>query len=241
MKSIFLFFLGWLFCSGVFAQEELFRTFHVYRQSDTVHLNLNRRGPILRDFFSGVFFNRVNESVLRIPTTSYKDRFLKCENCEIVNYSVKQQQFNGGRVGLEGLDLWAEPTEEKVYLTTITPKGDTLSRLEVFLSPKVTFYLKINDEMVKIDDTSSMPPFRLEDELSFVVIAENGKRMKVKKHLVYTLSIMTEWRQFPDSEVMPDFEKVWILSTQPRKYLLDITFSDEKGNSWQSMFTPFFK
>ena len=41
MKSVFLFFLGWLFCSGLFAQEELFRTFKVCRQSDTVRVSLS--------------------------------------------------------------------------------------------------------------------------------------------------------------------------------------------------------
>ncbi|MBO4805176.1 MAG: hypothetical protein J5554_03980 [Paludibacteraceae bacterium] len=242
MKSIFWFFLGWLFCSGVFAQADLYKTFYICRQSDTVHLEINKtsywKASPLTDFFSGVFFKRVDQSVLKLPTRSYKDRFLKCENCEIVNYSVNR--LNAGQLSLKGLDLLVEPAEKTVFLTTTSKSGDTLSRLTVLLSPKMTFYLKINDIMVKIDPSIPMPDFRMEDKLSIVARAENGEKMKVVDHFFRPVDSFIEKysNDIPIGDEVQDWMKNKLLPR--RRFALQITFSDDKGNEWETNM-QFFK
>jgi len=44
----------------------------------------------LQKFFSGLFFKRISNNVLNLPSSSYKDRFKECENCEIARYVVKK-------------------------------------------------------------------------------------------------------------------------------------------------------
>ena len=239
MKSAFLLLWGWLLYTSVFAQDDLFRTFHVCRQSDTVHLNLpTMGGGLFREFFTGVFFKRVDQSVLKLPTRSYKDRFLKCENCEITNYSV--DILNAGQLCLRGVDLLVEPAEKTVFLTTTSKSGDTLSRLTVLLSPKMTFYLKINDIMVKIDPSIPMPDFRLEDKLSIVARAENGEKMKVVDHFFRPVDSFIEKysNDIPIGDEVQDWMKNKLLPR--RRFALQITFSDDKGNEWETNM-QFFK
>ena len=243
MKSIFLFFLGWLFCSGVFAQADLYKTFYVCRQSDTVHLEINKtshwKASPLTDFFSGVFFKRVDQSVLKLPTRSYKDRFLKCENCEITNYTVNF--LNAGQLCLRGVDLLVEPTEKTVFLTTTSQSGDTLSRLTVLLSPKMTFYLKINDKMVKIDPSIPMPDFRPEDKLYIVARAENGEKMKVVDHSIISTNTMWCGRETPIGDEIPDWSKAGLANSRRECLMLYVTFSDEMGNNEWRTKMQFFK
>ena len=244
MKSAFLLLWGWLLYTSVFAQEELFRTFKVCRQSDTVHLNLpirdirSIRVGLFQEFFTGVFFKRVDESVLKLPTQSYKDRFLKCENCEITNYSV--DILNSGRLYLKGLDLLVEPTEKTIFLTTTSQSGDTLSRLTVLLSPKMTFYLKINDKMVKIDPSIPMPDFRPEDKLYIVARAENGEKMKVVDHSIISTNTMWCGRETQIGDEIPDWSKAGLANSR-RNCMLYVTFSDEMGNNEWRTKMQFFK
>ncbi|MBR4839911.1 MAG: hypothetical protein IK005_05475 [Paludibacteraceae bacterium] len=236
-----------MFCSGVFAQADLYKTFYICRQSDTVNLEINKasycywKASPLTDFFSGVFFKRVDQSVLKLPTRSYKDRFLKCENCEIVNYSVNR--LNAGQLSLKGLDLLVEPAEKTVFLTTTSKSGDTLSRLTVLLSPKMTFYLKINDEMVKIDPSVPLPEFRMEDKLSIVARAENGEKMKVVDHFFRPVDAFIEKysNDIPVGGKLADWEKSRILDkTRGNRFAIRITFSDATGNEWETNM-QFFK
>ena len=243
MKSAFLLLWGWLLYTSVFAQDDLFRTFHVCRQSDTVHLEINKtshwKDSPLTDFFSGVFFKRVDQSVLKLPTRSYKDRFLKCENCEITNYTVNF--LNAGQLSLKGLDLLVEPAEKTVFLTTTSKSGDTLSRLTVLLSPKMTFYLKINDKMVKIDPSIPMPDFRPEDKLYIVARAENGEKMKVVDHSIISTNTMWCGRETPIGDEIPDWSKAGLANSRRECLMLYVTFSDEMGNNEWRTKMQFFK
>lgn len=241
MKSAFLI-LGWLFYSSLVAQQPvLYQKFNVCRQSDTVHLNIPKWTP-LQDFFSGVFFKRVDESVIKVPTRNYKDRFLKCENCEIANYSV--DLLNGGQVCLKGLDLRVEPTEKMVVLTTTSKSGETLSQVSVLLSPKMTFYLKINESLVKIDGNTPMPDFLIEDEISLVARAESGKMMNVVDHFLIPLDSFIEKysNDTPVGGKLADWEKSRILDkTRGHRFAIRITFSDATGNNEWDVKMPFFK
>lgn len=250
MKSAFFLLLGCLLYSNVVAQSVMNQTIKICRQSgqsDTVQVKLIKehafgrekaRQDSLREFFTGAFFKRMDGSVLKLPTRSYKDRFLKCENCEITNYSVADL-FNTGQICLYELDLLAAPTEKKVFLTTTTPKGDTLSRITVLISPKMTFYLKINDSKVKIDDTTPLPDFLPEDELRIVAIAENGESMKIADHDIFSLDVIGGFGVTRGDEVSIR-NKNWILSRPQGWYNIKIAFSDKDGNVWETAM-HFFK
>jgi len=204
---------------------------HVVRSnSDTICVNFEKRKDI-SEFFTGLFFKRMDNNVLKLPSTQLKDRFLSCGNHPIVDYYVKM--LSGGRVCLKELRLVVPPTEEKVILTTTDSKGDVLSEIELILSPKVSFYLKINNERLLLDGSlSERPSFAETDEVFFEAVANNGKKMVVEKHLLIDYSVMG-YLQFEEGPYLSISEKYLLLSRPDGKFGFRIVYGDGKNNSWE--------
>lgn len=207
----------------------------VRSNSDTICVNFEKRKDIC-EFFTGMFFKRMDNTVLKLPSTRMKDRFLSCGNHPIVDYSVKM--LSGGRVYLKELRLVVPPKEEKVVLTTTDSNGETLSEIELILSPKMTFYVKINNNKCLLDASLlERPSFEETDEISFEAVTINGKKMVVEKHLLIDYSVMG-YLPFEVGPYLSLIEKRQLLARPNGKFGFRIVYGDGKNNSWE-VYIPF--
>lgn len=196
--------------------------------SDTICVNFKRKKDI-SEFFTGIFFKRVSENVLKLPSTRLEDRFLSCEDLPIVDYSV--EMLSGGRTYLKELRLVVPPKKEKVVLTTTDANGEVLSEIELILSPKMTFYLDINGKKILLDDfLTTRPYFEETDDVSLVAVADNGKMMEVEKHLLFGRQTMGF--AFTEGPFLSLFEKQLFLNSSSVTFGFRICFGDDKNNSW---------
>lgn len=121
-----------------------------------------------------------------------------------------------------------------------SPEGEILVELRILIS-RPTFYLKINDRLVKIDSASVMPSFKEEDNVSFVVFDENGKEMEVTHH-----DITREGGTDIGSKLIPTWrelkipEKQLLLRSSQIPLEIYIMYKNEEGKSWQIRI-PFFR
>ncbi len=211
-------------------------TLPICRQSDTLHIYLGR----WKKYFTGTFFKQLSSDVLNIPGTDYKNRFMKCENCQFVKFDQKMENTNG-QIYLNGVDVVLDPSVDKISLTTTSQKGDLLSKIDLVVSPKMKFFLKVNGKMMKLnsklDTTEKRPAFKQEDDLQIVSVTDKGVTLPIRKHELWFYPAIPGWSPFPSmGDRLEDFEKRKLVGSPKEIFRLPVWFSDGKGNSWQTVF-----
>ena len=123
---------------------------------------------------------------------------------------------------------------------TITDSDNApLSQIELILSPKVKFFLKINNDMVEISSSTEWPTFKEEDDVSIVVIAENGKKMEVEEHLIVDYgSIGNVMRSYTIGAHLIAFDKKEIITRPSTSFGVSIVFGNGKGDKWRAYLLP---
>ena len=194
--------------------------------NDTVHLSFHKE-IYLQNFFTGLFFKRIRDNVLNLPSSDYKDRFLKCENCEISRYSVKKKL--SGCTCLSDLYLVVAPEDREVSLVTTDKTGEQLCVIDISLSPVVTFYIKINDELLKYHPSFRLPPIKEQDHVSFVATAADGERIKIVHHRIgfFGDCILREW---VENEISNKEKR--LLEVGRDCFHFTIEYEDKRGMRW---------
>ncbi|MBR0502491.1 MAG: leucine-rich repeat protein [Paludibacteraceae bacterium] len=206
--------------------------------NDTIRLYILSINWWFKQYLAGTNFKLEDNGILKIPDLKGKDRFMKCEGHNITNFTVSPLSDN--RFYLESVDIATLPTDKEVKLTTTSPEGELLAEVKIHIS-RPTFYLKINDQLVKIDSASVMPSFKEEDNVSFVVFDENGKEMEVTHRDIKTKGappIGSKLIEKGGELSIP--EKKWILSSPHNPFEIYIMYKNEEGKSWQ-IWIPFFR
>ncbi len=208
-------------------------TLHILRSdNDTIHVNLSQRYS-----FSGIMFKRVSDNVLKLPSTKFEDRFLTCEGHNITKYELGW--LNGNRSYLKSLDIAVRPTDQKVYLTATNQNGAPLSQIELILSPKVNFFLQINNDMVGISSSTGWPDFKEEDVVNIVVITENGKKMEVEEHLIVDYGSMGNiMKSYTNGSQIKTADIKEIIARPRTNFGLSIVFGNGKGDKWKAYLLP---
>jgi len=116
-----------------------------------------------------------------------------------------------------------------------------LAEVTILIS-RPTFYLKINDQLVKIDSASAMPSFKEEDNVSFVVFDENGKEMKVKEHDIRRVGAphMGGVLIPPGGELSLQEKHLLLKFFKSIPLQIYIMYKNEEGKSWKKGI-PFFR
>lgn len=141
------------------------------RNGDTIHVNMGCH-------IFGNFFKRVSENVIKIPSTTYQDRFLRYDGGEILHCTIKQGGAFSGYVCLKDLDLLVKPTDKRVTLTVTSKTNELLEEITVIISPEISLYMKINKELVAIDSSLPIPTFKEDDVVGIVAITDEGEVLK---------------------------------------------------------------
>lgn len=201
--------------------------------NDTVHLSFYKE-IYLQNFFTGLFFKRISDNVLNLPSSDYKDRFLKCENCEISRYSVKKKL--SGCTCLSDLYLVVAPEDREVTLETTSKTGEQLSVIDLSLSPVVTFYIKINDTSFKYHPSFSFPPINEQDRVCFYATAK-GEKIKIVRHCIEFLDgIGGCMRDWVDSNELDMRQKRRIANaSRPVSFYFLIKYEDKEGKEWSQI------
>lgn len=238
MNRIVSFIIGWMLCFVSVAQEKAVdasqdETDKIIqtefksnpRNGDTIHVNLGCH-------FYGAFFKRLSENVIKIPTTSYKDRFLRYDGGEIVHYTIEQGRMFSGYVCMKDLDLLVKPTDKRVTLTVTSKTNELLEKITVIIPPEISLYMKINKELVAIDSTLPIPTFKEEDVVCLVAITDKGEVLTTKECYVTRLdrSMCAKIYKTNGGEFAID-DKVSILNPG-RGIYVGGNFVDKDGVSW---------
>ncbi|MBO7607568.1 MAG: leucine-rich repeat protein [Paludibacteraceae bacterium] len=206
--------------------------------NDTIRLHILSSDWWLKRHLAGTNFKLEDNGVLRIPDLKGKDRFMKCEGHNITNFSVSPLGDN--RFNLESIDIATLPTDKEVKLTTTSPEGELLAEVTILIS-RPTFYLKINDQLVKIDSASVMPSFTEEDNVSFAVFDENGKEMEVTHHDIRKVGVPSMGGVLiPPGGELSTNEKHYLLKFSHFPLEIYIMYKNEEGKSWKKGI-PFFR
>lgn len=190
MNRFVLCIIGWLMCfvsvaqqtSAETEQDESNKIIQVEfrsepRNGDTIHVKCGYAFGLL----NGVFFKRESENVIKIPSTSYKDRYLKYEGGEIVHCTISQDKRFSGRVGIDDLDLTVKPTDKKVTLTVTSKTGELLGKIDVLITPKISLYMKINKEMIELTPSLPVPVIKMDDVIRLVAITDKGEVLTTRE------------------------------------------------------------
>ena len=206
--------------------------------NDTIRLHILSINTWFKRHLAGTNFKLEDNGVLRIPDLKGKDRFMKCEGHNITNFSVSPLGDN--RFYLESVDIATLPTDKEVKLTTTSPEGELLAEVTILIS-RPTFYLKINDQLVKIDSASVMPSFKEEDNVSFAVFDEKGKEMEVTHHDIRKVGVPSMGGVLiPPGGELSTNEKHYLLRFSHIPLQIYIMYKNEEGKSWQ-IWIPFFR
>ncbi|MBR5971858.1 MAG: hypothetical protein IK017_04290 [Paludibacteraceae bacterium] len=204
--------------------------------NDTIHVDLSKNND-LYSFTSGILYKRVSDNVLKFSSTQYKGRRLICKDRNITSY--KLGWLDGNRNYLKSIDIAVRPTDQKAYMTITDSDNAPLSQIKLILSPKVKFFLKINNDMVEISSSTEWPTFKEEDDVSIVVIAENGKKMEVEEHLIVDYgSIGNVMRSYTIGAHLIAFDKKEIITRPMTNFGLSIVFGNGKGDKWKAYLLP---
>lgn len=190
MNRIVLFIVSWMLCFVSVAQEtsvgatqdESDKIIRVEfksntRNGDTIHVNIGYTFGLL----SGVFFKRLSENVIKIPSAAYKDRFLTYDGGEIVRYTIEKESSFSGTICIKDIDLLVKPTDRKVTLTVTSKTNELLGTIDILITPEITLYMKINKEMVELNSSLPIPIFKEEDVVSIVAITDKGEELTTKE------------------------------------------------------------
>ena len=196
MNRFVLCIIGWLMCfvsvaqqtSAETEQDESNKIIQVEfrsdpRSGDTIHVKCSYSFDLL----DGVFFKRMSKNEIKIPSTGYKDRYLKYEGGEIVNCTIRQDEIFSGRVYIRDMDLSVKPTDKKVTLTVTSKTGELLGKIDVLITPKISLYMKINKEMIELNSSLPVPVVKMDDVIRIVAITDKGEVLTTKECYVIKL------------------------------------------------------
>ena len=111
----------------------------------------------------------LSPTVMKMPGWDYKDRFLVCENCKILDFKQTKPHY------IDTLYMSLPRTEKYALLTLNSKEGKRLEEYKILLYPKVNFFLKINEtDLLKLDSTTTIPSIRPTDKLRLVATTEDG-------------------------------------------------------------------
>ncbi len=238
MKHTFIILFCWLIGCVVVAQKVKF----VKEEDGVSYYRMEgKRGngdTIIVDFRPGCYCYNYNveqesDKVLKIRGTSdLIPLFLTCENCtQIVSFS---QTSRWNSKCISEIVLTA-PLSEKQINITMTKKGKLYTTLKVMLYPKVNFFLKINEEMIKMP-FGGIPSFRKEDTLRIVAVAEDGTELKIDSHAIVLGNSMGDY-VWHFGDVIPENWKEYLLEWRGTARIV-ARFLDDDGFMW-SRYTDF--
>ncbi|MBR5971666.1 MAG: leucine-rich repeat protein [Paludibacteraceae bacterium] len=207
--------------------------------NDTIHLNIKGINPMVKEIFTGTNFKLEDNGVMRVPNIKGEDRFLKCEGRAITNFTATP--LGDDRFYLESIDIATLPTDKEVNLRLTYPEEELLAEVKIRIS-RPSFYLEINDSLVKVDTTSLMPSFNETDDVCFVVFDEDGKEMKVMYHNIIRVgSTPMGGVMIPTGNELSFYYKKWFISTSHIPPLeIYLHYKNEDGITWKKYF-PFFR
>lgn len=238
MNRLLSLIIAFILCLNVTAQTEeakkdnMLKTLHVFHpDNDTIHVDLPKKINI-----SGIMFKRESNNALKYSTSQYKGRHLTCKDHNITNY---QLGWEGNQNYLKSIDIAVRSTDQKAYLTITDSDQIPVSQIELILSPKVKIYLQINNDRVEINSSTVWPTFTVEDNVSIVVIAENGKMMEVVEHLIVDYGSMYNiMPSFTNGAQLNAYDKKNIITRPSTNFGLSIVFGNGKGDKWKAYVLP---
>lgn len=192
---------------------------------DSVCVNIEGK---LRDFLTGVFFKRLSDNELNLPSRDYKNRYLKCLDCDILHYSVDNL---ASRLSITDLTLGIPPTIKKANLTMKSKEGHLLSELEVWVAPRVNIFLMWKGAQVAVNDANSLSEVGAEDEVRIVAFAENGAALQVTEHYLWSFAEMADYR-FLKGDTLSETEKRKLMENRKATKGIRLKLLGEDGAEW---------
>ena len=196
-------------------------------KEDTIHL------PLKYSLYA-FSLKMVSPTVMNIPTRNYKDRFLVCENCQILDFKQTKLHY------IDELYISVPRTQDRALLTLNSKEGKRLTEFDVLIHPNVNFFLKINEEaLLSLDTTSTINVSSIQstDELRFVATTEDGKKIDMIKHSLIPPNLARWEIRHETSGNLVDYNEMQrllrrVLSSGQTSFLLKSYFLDKEGNEW---------